>query len=166
MSVAQDEFNHWREVSRSGGRSRERAQRLVDAFAGVSDRYININDRSLSEVRADPPHRCTIATRRVASLHLGCQHAHRSPCLPALRLTPRDCPWPPLPVCPPVQLVELVEDTQNVLDDVWRLEVAGGEPYPQGRMQRLLTVISGALGRRVQVRGCGGRWCWCWCWCW
>ena len=107
------------------------------------------------------PTRCTIATRPVASLHRGCQHTHPSPCLPALRLTPRDLSVAPLPVCPPVQLVELVEDTQNVLDDVWRLEVAGGEPYPQGRMQRLLTVISGALGRRVQVRGCGGRWCWC-----
>jgi len=48
------------------------------------------------------------------------------------------------------EMAELVEETQNVLDDVWRMEVPGGGTFPQGRMQRVFTVIGSALGRRVQ----------------
>ncbi|TNN71605.1 Cytoplasmic dynein 2 heavy chain 1 [Liparis tanakae] len=44
--------------------------------------------------------------------------------------------------------VELVEQSRDALDDVWRQ--AEVEPYPEARMGRLMDVIGGALGRFVQ----------------
>lgn len=50
------------------------------------------------------------------------------------------------------EALELVEDTQNALDDLWRVDVFGEEPYPQRRMAHLFGVIAGAFARFVQHR--------------
>ncbi|XP_008299945.1 cytoplasmic dynein 2 heavy chain 1 [Stegastes partitus] len=44
--------------------------------------------------------------------------------------------------------VDLVEQSKDALDDVWRQ--TDYEPYPETRMVRLMDVIGGALGRYVQ----------------
>lgn len=44
--------------------------------------------------------------------------------------------------------IELVESTQDALDEVWKQE--DHKPYPESRMKHLLDVIGGALGRYVQ----------------
>uniref|UniRef100_A0A667ZZ86 Dynein cytoplasmic 2 heavy chain 1 n=1 Tax=Myripristis murdjan TaxID=586833 RepID=A0A667ZZ86_9TELE len=44
--------------------------------------------------------------------------------------------------------VDLVEQSRDILDDVWRQ--TEHEPYPETRMLRLMDVIGGALGRYVQ----------------
>ncbi|XP_071781183.2 cytoplasmic dynein 2 heavy chain 1 [Centroberyx gerrardi] len=44
--------------------------------------------------------------------------------------------------------VDLVEQSRDILDDVWRQ--TDYEPYPETRMLRLMDVIGGALGRYVQ----------------
>ncbi|KAI1893942.1 hypothetical protein AGOR_G00128840 [Albula goreensis] len=46
--------------------------------------------------------------------------------------------------------VDLVDSTRDVVDDVWRQNEH--DPYPEVRMQRLMDVIGGALGRYVQKR--------------
>ncbi|CAG6004611.1 unnamed protein product [Menidia menidia] len=43
---------------------------------------------------------------------------------------------------------DLVEQSRDILDDVWRQ--TDFEPYPESRMVRLMDVIGGALGRYVQ----------------
>lgn len=48
------------------------------------------------------------------------------------------------------EVVELVEETQNVLNDLWTCDVTASDAYPQGRMAHLMGVISGALGRYAQ----------------
>ncbi|XP_024132434.1 cytoplasmic dynein 2 heavy chain 1 [Oryzias melastigma] len=45
-------------------------------------------------------------------------------------------------------VVDLVEQSRETLDDVWRQTEF--EPYPEARMVRLMDVIGGALGRYVQ----------------
>ncbi|KAG7479775.1 cytoplasmic dynein 2 heavy chain 1 isoform X1 [Solea senegalensis] len=45
-------------------------------------------------------------------------------------------------------VVDLVEQSRDALDDVWRQ--TDFEPYPETRMVRLMDVIGGALGRYVQ----------------
>ncbi|XP_058489723.1 dynein cytoplasmic 2 heavy chain 1 isoform X2 [Solea solea] len=45
-------------------------------------------------------------------------------------------------------VVDLVEQSSDALDDVWRQ--TDFEPYPETRMVRLMDVIGGALGRYVQ----------------
>ncbi|KAM9359311.1 cytoplasmic dynein 2 heavy chain 1 isoform 6-T6 [Symphorus nematophorus] len=45
-------------------------------------------------------------------------------------------------------VVELVEQSRDTLDDVWRQ--TDFEPYPETRMVRLMDVIGGTLGRYVQ----------------
>ncbi|KAF3692878.1 Cytoplasmic dynein 2 heavy chain 1 [Channa argus] len=45
-------------------------------------------------------------------------------------------------------VVDLVEQSRDILDDVWRQ--TDFEPYPEARMVRLMDVIGGALGRYVQ----------------
>ncbi|KAM9317805.1 cytoplasmic dynein 2 heavy chain 1 [Pholidichthys leucotaenia] len=47
-------------------------------------------------------------------------------------------------------VVDLVEHSKDVLDDVWRQ--TDFEPYPETRMVRLMDVIGGALGRYVQKK--------------
>ncbi|KAK2847119.1 hypothetical protein Q5P01_010118 [Channa striata] len=47
-------------------------------------------------------------------------------------------------------VVDLVEQSRDILDDVWRQ--TDFEPYPQARMVRLMDVIGGALGRYVQKK--------------
>ncbi|XP_030632529.1 cytoplasmic dynein 2 heavy chain 1 [Chanos chanos] len=47
-----------------------------------------------------------------------------------------------------VDALELIDTTRDVLDDVWRQ--TDHTPYPEARMQRLLDVIAGTLGRFVQ----------------
>lgn len=49
------------------------------------------------------------------------------------------------------EVTELLEDTQNMLDDLWRLDVGQSEQYPQERMRHLLGVLGGAVGRHVQA---------------
>lgn len=44
--------------------------------------------------------------------------------------------------------IELVESTQDSLDEVWKQE--DHKPYPETRMKHFLDVIAGALGRYVQ----------------
>ncbi|KAJ8280434.1 hypothetical protein GJAV_G00054510 [Gymnothorax javanicus] len=46
--------------------------------------------------------------------------------------------------------VELVDSTRDVVDDLWRQN--DHDPYPEIRMQRLMDVIGGALGRYVQKK--------------
>lgn len=46
------------------------------------------------------------------------------------------------------EALELVESTQDALDEVWKQE--DHKPYPESRMKHLLEVIAGALGRYVQ----------------
>ncbi|XP_015268586.1 PREDICTED: cytoplasmic dynein 2 heavy chain 1 [Gekko japonicus] len=48
------------------------------------------------------------------------------------------------------EVVDLVETTQDTVDDVWRQ--TEHEPFPQLRMQNLLDVIAGSLGRFVQKK--------------
>uniref|UniRef100_A0A4W6FB67 Cytoplasmic dynein 2 heavy chain 1 n=1 Tax=Lates calcarifer TaxID=8187 RepID=A0A4W6FB67_LATCA len=45
-------------------------------------------------------------------------------------------------------VVDLVEQSKDTLDDVWRQ--TDFEPYPETRMVRLMDIIGGALGRYVQ----------------
>ena len=45
--------------------------------------------------------------------------------------------------------LELIEVTQDALDDVWK-QAEHSPPYPEARMEHLLEVISGSLGRYVQ----------------
>ncbi|XP_012944204.1 cytoplasmic dynein 2 heavy chain 1 [Aplysia californica] len=45
--------------------------------------------------------------------------------------------------------MELVEITQDTLDDVWK---QGEPPYPEPRMRHLMEVIAGSLGRYVQQK--------------
>ncbi|XP_034460809.1 cytoplasmic dynein 2 heavy chain 1 isoform X1 [Hippoglossus hippoglossus] len=45
-------------------------------------------------------------------------------------------------------VVDLVEQSRDALDDVWRQ--TDFEPYPETRMVRLMDIIGGALGRYVQ----------------
>ncbi|KAK3801155.1 hypothetical protein RRG08_006872 [Elysia crispata] len=45
--------------------------------------------------------------------------------------------------------MELVEMTQDTLDDVWK---QGEPPYPEARMRHLMEVIAGTLGRYVQQK--------------
>ncbi|XP_013869519.1 cytoplasmic dynein 2 heavy chain 1 [Austrofundulus limnaeus] len=47
-------------------------------------------------------------------------------------------------------VVDLVEQSKDTLDDVWRQ--TDFEPYPETRMVRLMDVIGGALGRYVQKK--------------
>ncbi|XP_038123892.1 cytoplasmic dynein 2 heavy chain 1 [Cyprinodon tularosa] len=47
-------------------------------------------------------------------------------------------------------VVDLVEQSKDALDDVWRQ--TDFQPYPETRMVRLLDVIGGALGRYVQKK--------------
>uniref|UniRef100_A0A7N6BYS7 Dynein heavy chain tail domain-containing protein n=1 Tax=Anabas testudineus TaxID=64144 RepID=A0A7N6BYS7_ANATE len=47
-----------------------------------------------------------------------------------------------------VDVGDLVEQSRDALDDVWRQ--TDFEPYPESRMVRLMDVIGGALGRYVQ----------------
>uniref|UniRef100_A0A452I6Q6 Uncharacterized protein n=1 Tax=Gopherus agassizii TaxID=38772 RepID=A0A452I6Q6_9SAUR len=48
------------------------------------------------------------------------------------------------------EVVELVETTRDTVDDVWRQ--TEHDPFPQPRMQNLLDVIGGSLGRFVQKK--------------
>uniref|UniRef100_A0ABM5FWF4 Cytoplasmic dynein 2 heavy chain 1 n=2 Tax=Agamidae TaxID=81953 RepID=A0ABM5FWF4_9SAUR len=48
------------------------------------------------------------------------------------------------------EVVDLVETTRDTVDDVWRQ--TDYEPFPQPRMQNLLDVIAGSLGRFVQKK--------------
>uniref|UniRef100_A0A8D2JAH6 Dynein cytoplasmic 2 heavy chain 1 n=1 Tax=Varanus komodoensis TaxID=61221 RepID=A0A8D2JAH6_VARKO len=48
------------------------------------------------------------------------------------------------------EVVDLVETTKDTVDDVWRQ--SDHEPFPQPRMQNLLDIIAGALGRFVQKK--------------
>uniref|UniRef100_A0A803SUA0 Dynein cytoplasmic 2 heavy chain 1 n=1 Tax=Anolis carolinensis TaxID=28377 RepID=A0A803SUA0_ANOCA len=48
------------------------------------------------------------------------------------------------------EVVDLVETTRDTVDDVWRQ--TDHEPFPQQRMQNLLDVIAGSLGRFVQKK--------------
>uniref|UniRef100_A0A670IVV3 Dynein cytoplasmic 2 heavy chain 1 n=1 Tax=Podarcis muralis TaxID=64176 RepID=A0A670IVV3_PODMU len=48
------------------------------------------------------------------------------------------------------EVVDLVETTRDTVDDVWRQPEH--EPFPQPRMQNLLDVIAGSLGRFVQKK--------------
>ncbi|KAJ6633478.1 hypothetical protein lerEdw1_014502, partial [Lerista edwardsae] len=48
------------------------------------------------------------------------------------------------------EVVDLVETTQETVDEVWRQ--TEHEPFPQQRMQNLLDVIAGSLGRFVQKK--------------
>uniref|UniRef100_A0A3Q1F2C8 Dynein heavy chain tail domain-containing protein n=1 Tax=Acanthochromis polyacanthus TaxID=80966 RepID=A0A3Q1F2C8_9TELE len=47
-------------------------------------------------------------------------------------------------------VVDLVEQSKDTLDDVWRQ--TDYEPYPETRMLRLMDVVGGALGRFVQKK--------------
>ncbi|KAM3616881.1 uncharacterized protein V6R79_025341 [Siganus canaliculatus] len=47
-------------------------------------------------------------------------------------------------------VMDLVEQSRDILDDVWRQ--TDFEPYPETRMARLMDVIGGALGRYVQKK--------------
>ncbi|XP_029374274.1 cytoplasmic dynein 2 heavy chain 1 isoform X3 [Echeneis naucrates] len=47
-------------------------------------------------------------------------------------------------------VVDLVEQSRDTLDDVWRQ--SDFEPYPETRMVRLMDIIGGALGRYVQKK--------------
>ena len=47
--------------------------------------------------------------------------------------------------------VELIEDTQNALDDIWKLDgLSSDQQYPQKRMEHLFGIIAASLGRHVQ----------------
>lgn len=46
-----------------------------------------------------------------------------------------------------VDAEEVLENTQNSLEELWRLD------YPQARMAHLLEVIANQLSRYVQVKG-------------
>ncbi|EMP37963.1 Cytoplasmic dynein 2 heavy chain 1 [Chelonia mydas] len=48
------------------------------------------------------------------------------------------------------EVVDLVETTRDTVDDVWRQ--TEHDPFPQPRMQNLLDVIGGSLGRFVQKK--------------
>uniref|UniRef100_A0A8D0H431 Cytoplasmic dynein 2 heavy chain 1 n=1 Tax=Sphenodon punctatus TaxID=8508 RepID=A0A8D0H431_SPHPU len=48
------------------------------------------------------------------------------------------------------EVVDLVETSRDTVDDVWRQ--TEHDPYPQPRMQNLLDVIGGSLGRFVQKK--------------
>ncbi|KAG8136946.1 hypothetical protein E2320_005491 [Naja naja] len=48
------------------------------------------------------------------------------------------------------EVVDLVETTRDIVDDVWRQ--SDHEPFPQSRMKNLLDVIAGSLGRFVQKK--------------
>ncbi|XP_019385809.1 PREDICTED: cytoplasmic dynein 2 heavy chain 1 [Crocodylus porosus] len=48
------------------------------------------------------------------------------------------------------EAVDLVETTRDTVDDIWRQTEY--DPYPQPRMQNLLDVIGGSLGRFVQKK--------------
>lgn len=52
-----------------------------------------------------------------------------------------------LDAVPMVDAEEVLENTQNSLEELWRLD------YPQARMSHLLDVIANQLSRYVQVRG-------------
>lgn len=45
-------------------------------------------------------------------------------------------------------VLELLESTQDSLDEIWKQE--DHKPYPEARMKHLLDVMAGALGRYVQ----------------
>ncbi|XP_061575223.1 dynein cytoplasmic 2 heavy chain 1 isoform X3 [Cololabis saira] len=51
---------------------------------------------------------------------------------------------------PMSDVVDLVEQSRDTLDDIWRQ--SDFEPYPETRMGRLMDVIGGALGRYVQKK--------------
>lgn len=46
------------------------------------------------------------------------------------------------------EVLELLESTQDSLDEIWKQE--DHKPYPETRMKHLLDVMAGALGRYVQ----------------
>ncbi|XP_053164065.1 cytoplasmic dynein 2 heavy chain 1 isoform X1 [Hemicordylus capensis] len=48
------------------------------------------------------------------------------------------------------EVVDLVDTTRDTVDDVWRQ--TDYEPFPQPRMQNLLEIIAGSLGRFVQKK--------------
>ena len=54
------------------------------------------------------------------------------------------------------EALELVEVTQDTLDDVWK-ETDFDPPYPEKRMEHLLEIVSDSFGRFVQrkLNGCG-----------
>lgn len=47
------------------------------------------------------------------------------------------------------EMEELIEDTHNSLDDIWRAELYGDAQYPQARMANFLRIVSHALYRYV-----------------
>uniref|UniRef100_A0AAR2JK60 Cytoplasmic dynein 2 heavy chain 1 n=1 Tax=Pygocentrus nattereri TaxID=42514 RepID=A0AAR2JK60_PYGNA len=51
-----------------------------------------------------------------------------------------------------VEALDLVENTRDVLDDVWKQDEH--KPYPETRMCRLMDVIGSSLGRFVQKKLC------------
>eukprot|EP00501_MAST-03F_sp_TOSAG23-6_P000982 GSMAST32.ASY1.ANO1.1018.1 assembled CDS len=46
-------------------------------------------------------------------------------------------------------ILELVDDTQNCLDDIWKADVRQSSQYPQHRMKHIFSVIASALARYV-----------------
>ena len=48
------------------------------------------------------------------------------------------------------EVFDLLEDTQNVLDDIWKADLDSDVQYPEARMVHLFGVIAGSLGQYVQ----------------
>ena len=91
-----DEFEHWTEQARKGGRGRARAEKFSSIFDAVVDQFTSLDSATLAE------------------------------------------------------LEDLVDETQGVLDDIWKAELYETDRYPVARMKHLMEVISGAVLRRMQ----------------
>ena len=50
------------------------------------------------------------------------------------------------------EVIDLLEDTHNCLDDVWKEDVDSDDQYPQERMKHLFGVIASSIGQFVQKK--------------
>ena len=49
------------------------------------------------------------------------------------------------------QLIDLLEDTQNCFDDVWKVDgLSSDQKYPQARMEHMFGVVASKIGKHVQ----------------
>lgn len=49
------------------------------------------------------------------------------------------------------ELIDLLEDTQNCFDDVWKVDgLSGDQKYPQSRMEHMFGVVASKIGRHIQ----------------
>ena len=50
------------------------------------------------------------------------------------------------------EVIDLLEDTHNCLDDVWKEDVDSNDVYPQARMKHIFGIIASAIGQFVQKK--------------